>query len=631
MPLLSPDLIYYCGQSIPWDPRSEDLGGSEQAVVELSRHWARAGLRVHVYGSIPEPMVCDGVGYRPLGQAADEILCADVVLLWRLYGLIGYWKRQHLFRCRLLVADFHDRELFGYEKLLSQSIGQIQALMFKSKFHGNFLINKLSAELQPPLRERVKVIPNGIRKREFTLTAPPPREPHRFCYASCYLRGLIPLIQHFWPVVRQLWPDAELHVYYGMEHVRDAAVRQKLGQLLQSEGVNDHGRQPVSVISEEKHRSSFHLYYTDSVIETDCISIKESAVAGCIPIISGVNVFAERSGVVMPGNGSSDQDYREAAQAFVRWAQQVSEQELEVIRQSLRQVKSHRDWQETAAQWSQELELVAPTVTWESMSSVYLKNLEPFKSNKPVISRELTPRKAWKMLSIQYINLAGNKRRDAWMRSQLLQTCPEPLIHRLDAVVGNEHVLSEQEQAFFRKSDFVDSPHFGNIVGNCLSHYRAWEQAAKQAEHCVTVVMQDDAMLSSNFRQHLEDVITQMPPDVFCLFLADHLYASHEKFVPVDLESQDLHARLSQMKESVTSLIAKHNDNWADHCSLAYIVTPLGAQELLSHTRKHGFLRAVDRYLRDVMVSHGKNYCSVRCLATSSSDLFASDIWAKDV
>lgn len=369
MPLLSPDLIYYCGQSIPWDPRSKTLGGSEQAVVELSRHWAQTGLRIEVYGSIPEKMVCDEVTYWPI-QDAPDILWADAIVLWRLYGLMGFWQGPHRFSCRLLGVDFHDRELFGHESLLHQSINRIQALMFKSKFHADYLLSKLPATQQAPLRERVKVIPNGIRKQQFRLVNPPPREPHRFCYASCYLRGLAPLIQYFWPAVRQLWPDAELHVYYGMEHVQDKATRERLSKLLQSEGVHDHGRQPVSVISEEKHRSSFHLYYTNSIIETDCISIKESAVAGCIPIIAGVNVFAERSGVVMPGDAASEQDYRQAAQAFVHWAQQITEPELEKIRQSLREVRTHRDWQKTAAQWAREFELVAPSLSWEQIGQI---------------------------------------------------------------------------------------------------------------------------------------------------------------------------------------------------------------------------------------------------------------------
>jgi len=628
MPALSPDLVYYCGQSLPWDPRSKDLGRSEQAVVELARHWVQAGLNVEVYGSIPEGMICDGVIYRPMEQA-QPILRADVVVLWRLYGLMGFWKGLHRFQCRLLAVDFHDRELFGHEELFYQSRHHLGALMFKSQFHAEFLLGKLPAEKQAPLRKRVKVIPNGIRKQDFTLTNPQPREPHRFCYASCYLRGLVPLIHYFWPEVRRIWPDAELHVYYGMENVRDPGSRQAISQALQAEGVYEHGRQPVSVISEEKHRSSFHLYYTNSLIETDCISIKESAYAGCIPIISGVNVFAERSGVVMPGDAVTEQDYRQAAQAFVNWVQKTSEAELEKIRQSLHAVKTHQDWQQTAQRWRRGLGLVPASMTWEMMGDIYKDDLAKVEAAVEAVSPSSDPSIHWKIGSIQYINLASSKSRAAWMEAQLAKTCPKELIRRLDAVVGKTHCFTDQEAGFFKDSDFKDGPHFKNIAGNCLSHLSAWELAASQPDNLVTVVLQDDAILVPDFMNCLGEALKGLPSDALVLFVSDHIYASRDRFVPVDLENQDLQARQMAMKENINSLVSKHVDEWADHCSLAYVITPRGAREMVRSVRRYGFLRATDRFLRDVAVSHGRNYASIRCLATSSSDKFKSDVWSK--
>lgn len=43
------------------------------------------------------------------------------------------------------------------------------------------------------------------------------REPWRFVYANCYTRGLVPILQAFWPALRALVPSATLHVTYGME------------------------------------------------------------------------------------------------------------------------------------------------------------------------------------------------------------------------------------------------------------------------------------------------------------------------------------------------------------------------------------------------------------------------------
>lgn len=628
MPALSPDLVYYCGDSLPWDPRSKDLGGSEQAVVELSRHWAQTGLKVEVYASIPERMLCDGVTYWPV-QDAPEILHADAVVLWRLYGLVGFWKGQHRFRCRRLAVDFHDRELFGREELLYKSRNHLQALMFKSQFHTNFLLNKLPAEKQAALRDRAKVIPNGIRKQDFTLIDPPAREPHRFCYASCYLRGLVPLIDYFWPAVRQLWPDAELHVYYGMEHVRDAAARETISQALQSEGVHDHGRQPVSVISEEKHRSSFHLYYTNSVIETDCISIKESAVAGCIPIISDANVFAERSGIVMPGAAASAQDFRQAGQAFVSWVQQISEPDLETIRQSLREVNTHRDWQETATQWAQELELVAPMISWDQMTQISDKLFQDSQTTQGKGSSRQPSRGRRKrtLKAIQYINMPGKTERETSLRKQLLQSCPVELIERFEAIVGETHQFSQDELKLFEGCRFADSIFAKGIMGNALSHMAIWKSTSQLDDDDIVVVLQDDALLIKDFMNQLHEVIASMPDDAPLILLSDHEAAHCDTFVPVDLESQSLEARSQFMTEIVTAKVGKRKNDWTTHCCLAYLLTPQGARELLEYTDRVGFKTESDHHLNGFLLEQDKNYASILCLATSSSKLFTSDVW----
>jgi hypothetical protein len=54
--------------------------------------------------------------------------------------------------------------------------------------------------------------------------------------------------------------------------------------------------------------SSFQLYVTNTISEIDCISIKESVLAGCIPIISNFGVFEERDGI--------HYDFNDEKQAF---------------------------------------------------------------------------------------------------------------------------------------------------------------------------------------------------------------------------------------------------------------------------------------------------------------------------
>ena len=74
-------------------------------------------------------------------------------------------------------------------------------------------------------------------------------------------------------------------------------VQNHLKQFTALPGVIDHGRQPIEMIIREKYMSSFQLYITNTIAEIDCISIRESLVTGCIPLISNFGVFAEREGI----------------------------------------------------------------------------------------------------------------------------------------------------------------------------------------------------------------------------------------------------------------------------------------------------------------------------------------------
>jgi hypothetical protein len=123
------------------------------------------------------------------------------------------------------------------------------------------------------------------------------RNPFRFCYCSCYSRGLEIILEKIWPIIYNKEPKAELHIYYGMDYVFDDKYKLKINLLMSQCGVMDHGRQPMDMIIREKYLSTFHIYLNNSIAEIDCISIRESLITGCIPIISTFGVFNERHGI----------------------------------------------------------------------------------------------------------------------------------------------------------------------------------------------------------------------------------------------------------------------------------------------------------------------------------------------
>jgi glycosyltransferase involved in cell wall biosynthesis len=154
---------------------------------------------------------------------------------------------------------------------------------------------KICEKLNP---NRYTIIPNGVRTEQFLINKDNVvKNPYRFIYCSAYVRGLVEILKYVWPVIYQLEPRAELHVYYGMDEIKDNNMKNMIKMLLSQPGVMDHGRQPMEIIIRAKHMSSFHLYITNTPIEIDCISIRESLATGTIPLITNFGVFREREGV----------------------------------------------------------------------------------------------------------------------------------------------------------------------------------------------------------------------------------------------------------------------------------------------------------------------------------------------
>lgn len=293
-PYVSPyDIVYMTGGfSSEWDPKDAKLGGSEQAVLHLSTEWAKKGKKVAVYGQVPEG-THDGVDYIDWKKFPFNAQ-HNILILWRLFGLTSVatfpYKAKHIWH------DTHDNLEGGlFPEIWHKSKKRIQKIFFKSPFHRSEFEKNTNEKLKD---EKCIIFPNGIRMEQFLVNKENvPRNPYRFCYCSCYTRGLANILVHMWPLIYQLEPRAELHVYYGMNGVKDENFKKGMRELLSQPGVMDHGRQPMEMIIREKYMSSFHLYITESKGEIDCISIRESLATGAIPLLSNFGVFKDREGI----------------------------------------------------------------------------------------------------------------------------------------------------------------------------------------------------------------------------------------------------------------------------------------------------------------------------------------------
>ena len=339
------DIIYFAGGfSIKWDPRDMSLGGSEQAIVNLVNNWVKMGKKVAVYGEVPE-INFNGVDYISWKKFRFEDE-HNIVILWRLYGL--WCGAPYNIKAKQILLDCHDN--FGgqfpesWEKYGKKVVNKI---LFKSYFHKEEFEKCCDTKISS---DKYVIIPNGIRVEGFLENKEKiQREPFRFCYCSCYRRGIIEIVKYMWPIIYQLEPRAELHVYYGMENIKDEQSVNVLREVLSQPGVMDHGRQPLEIIAREKHRSSFQLYVTNTPIEIDCISIRESLATGCIPLLSNFGVFKDREGIHFDLNPTDSRSYQNIA---LKISQLMKQPELlNGYREKIKKSPLLINWQEVAKEW----------------------------------------------------------------------------------------------------------------------------------------------------------------------------------------------------------------------------------------------------------------------------------------
>jgi len=337
------DIVYMCGAfSISWDPEDKKLGGSEQAVVNLSENWVQMGKKVIVYGEVPDKTT-NGVVYKPWEKFNFNRKYKNLIL-WRNYGQSTVIPFN--VKADFMAVDVHDNFIGQGATIFSKYYTKCNKVFLKSNYHHECLLDKVNKNAD---QSNIVIIPNGIRVNKFN--AQPEgtqRNPYRFCYCSCYTRGLDKIISILWPIIYNYEPRVELHVYYGMNGIQDQNYKNYLTQLLAQPGVMDHGRQPIEMIIREKYLSTFHFYISNTESEIDCISIRESLVTGCIPLLSNFGVFKERQGLHF--EFETEKDIKMAAINIIQLLKNPSQ--IDEFREKIKSDPTIVDWETIAFEWT---------------------------------------------------------------------------------------------------------------------------------------------------------------------------------------------------------------------------------------------------------------------------------------
>lgn len=343
------DIVYLCGAfSFPWAPDDTSLGGSEQAVVQLARQWTRMGKRVCVYGDLTvDKEAAAGVDYFHY-KHFNPNQHFKTLIVWRYMGLsLMFTPRLHGYIADRLIVDLHDNLSQAYD-IVAKNLDKIDRVIFKSRYHAGEFVASTGTVLP---WSKTEVILNGIQTDVFGAgaTVNTGRQQYRFCYTSSYTRGLLEILD-LWMEIVKVEPRAELHLYYGTPVAPgDVFYEAFAGAMRSSKNVCDHGRKPIHIVAEEKWRSTFHLYLTNTIGEIDCIAIRESLVAGCIPILSRNRVFKERDGYFVQGDMADRSNYPQMAIEIVELARDTVR--CDALRETLGRSKTICSWEDSAKEW----------------------------------------------------------------------------------------------------------------------------------------------------------------------------------------------------------------------------------------------------------------------------------------
>lgn len=265
------------------------LGGSESAVILISKELQKIGFDVTVFNSCIDsqanPGTYNGVTYIDHSQA-DPDQRFDVVISSRsVYPFFS--DNQYGAMCA--AADYkvlwlHDTFCEGDEHIENMlNTGAIDQLFTLSDFHTNYILNcehgvKRNFEV---LKNKIFQTRNGAVK--WDVHEEVEREKNHFVYNASVTKGLKPLLNHIWPKVKQKIPGAKLTVIGGYYRFREGAEPDAQEKDLKEFEKNIPDEMDVSftgVISQREiarilKSSGFMIYPTDFP-ETFGISTLES-------------------------------------------------------------------------------------------------------------------------------------------------------------------------------------------------------------------------------------------------------------------------------------------------------------------------------------------------------------------
>jgi len=224
---------------------------------------------------------------------------------------------------------------------------------------------------------------------------------------------------------------------------------------------------------------------------------------------------------------------------------------------------------------------------------------------------------------IYFINL--DRRPDRY--EHFLKQCNDNEIEfskivRFRALDGNTYKFNTKEKELFINADYRTQNYAKKIMGNQLSHYYILKEMIKNNYNYI-IIFQDDVILKDDFNEQINKLLENIPENAEIINFGFHKTALLKDFEALDLNNQiENKVQAETYINDYVCVLAKN----INPCSLAYLVTLKGANNLVNHFNKTGFLRATDWNYTDYLESKNINYATTTVLCTGNPK-FGSDIF----
>jgi hypothetical protein len=335
-------IVFYIGpryDELAYDTLKKGASGSYTAVIKLSQEWAKMGYQVTIYSPCGEKEgIYDGVEYKNyyLFNPFDTF---DILIIFQHPYILPL-----PIKARKVCFEWQDVLGEDYNYLLDK-LKRFDLIFAKSKYQRN-----LMSFIED---NKFVIATNGIDPSIAELSNTK-KEPFKLIYASRYYRGLDSMLTYGWPIIKREIPAAQLHIYYGFvwreNDPSQAEWKQKMLELMKQDGVFEHGLIGQDKLILEKASASIH-YYAATYPEIDCISVRESAMVGCVPVTTDFAVMSEKNYCVkIAGEPSSQETQENVAYKIVELLK--NQEELNTIRQQFIENVKHETWENVAKIWA---------------------------------------------------------------------------------------------------------------------------------------------------------------------------------------------------------------------------------------------------------------------------------------